>query len=142
MTATPTTEASYVDAANIDAVSKVSGRIVAAWARNDGEAFADVFTPDGTMILPGNVFAQGREQIAAYMTKAFAGPYKGTQVTGSPVSVRFLGPDVAVLTSRGGVLEADETELAPASKILATWLLTRRDGQWQLAAYQNTPTAP
>ncbi|KOX03255.1 MULTISPECIES: SgcJ/EcaC family oxidoreductase [Micromonospora] len=117
----------------------VPSRIVAAWEKNDGDAFADTFTEDGTMILPGDVFLTGREQIRAFMRQAYAGPYSGTRVFGEPLSVRAVGEDVVVVVTRGGVLAPGETEVAPERTIRATWVIGREDGQWLVAAYQNTP---
>lgn len=120
------------------AVAALTQRVVAAWAYHDFDAFAGVFTEDGTMILPG-VYRKGREEIRAYMAEAFQGRYQGTQVTGKPIDMRFLAGDVCLLLTLGGVLEPGESEITPASAIRASWLAVRRDGQWQLAAYQNSP---
>ncbi|MEV4625766.1 SgcJ/EcaC family oxidoreductase [Micromonospora sp. NPDC049523] len=129
---------SAVTEADTAEVAGLTQRIVAAWAAHDADAFAGVFVEDGTMILPG-VFQKGRDQIRAFMAAAFEGPYKGTQVTGQPFDLRFLGSDVAVLLTKGGVLAPGETEVPEERGIRATWLAAKQDGQWLLAAYQNTP---
>ncbi|MGN9846982.1 SgcJ/EcaC family oxidoreductase [Nonomuraea sp. H19] len=121
------------------AVREVPRRIIAAWAKNDGDAFADVFTEDATMILPGGIYVTGREDIRAFMGAAYSGPYKGTRVFGEPVSAKFLGPEAAVLVTKGGVLTGQETEVAPERAVRATWVLAKQDGQWLITAYQNTP---
>jgi len=120
------------------AIAALTQKVVAAWAYQDAEAFASVFTDDGTMILAG-VYCDGPEEVRAYMADAFKGRYKGTQVTGKPISIRPLGPDVAILLSDGGVLEPGDTEVTEDSAIRASWLVIRQDGQWRVAAYQNTP---
>ncbi|MET8144099.1 SgcJ/EcaC family oxidoreductase [Sphaerisporangium sp. NPDC005288] len=120
------------------AVVSVPSRIVAAWASHNAKAFAEVFTPDGTMILPG-AFSKGTADIEAYMTAAFAGPYKGTQVTGLPIDMRFLNADTALVITQGGVLAAGENKVHPDRAVRATWVVARHEGQWKLAAYQNSP---
>lgn len=114
-------------------------RLVGAWARNDVAQIADVFTEDGILILPGDVFKRGRREIRAFLTAAFVGPFKGSGVTGRPVDLRFLTDDVAVIRTHGGLLAPGETEISPELAVLSKWVCVKRDGQWRLAAYQNSP---
>lgn len=114
-------------------------RLVAAWGRNDAAGMAEVCTEDATMILPGDVYKCGRDEIRAFMAAAFAGPFKGTGVTGRPVDVRFVTDDVALLRTHGGILAPGETEIEPELAVLSTWVTVKQNGEWQLAAYQNSP---
>lgn len=134
----PTTT-SFTDADQAGAAA-VPQRIVAAWASQDAKKFAAVFTEKGTMILPGS-FRKGREAVEEFMAEAFAGPYKGTRVTGEPISVEFLSPNSAVLVTAGGVLLPGEKEVAAERSIRATWVVVKVGTGWQLAAYQNTPVS-
>lgn len=119
-------------------VAALPGRLVQAWAKHDADAFADLFIEDGSMILPG-VYQKGRADIRAFMSQAFAGPYKDTQVTGEPLEVTFLSDESAVMITQGGVIPAGEKELPDEAAIRASWVCVKRDGTWSLAAYQNSP---
>lgn len=112
-------------------------RIMDAWRAHDAEGFADVFVPEGSMLLPG-VEVVGKEAIAGFMARAFAGPYRGTQVVGEPTRATVLTPDHVLLFTEGGVRSAGATELEDAQKVRATWTMVRTADGWKLAAYQNT----
>lgn len=120
------------------AVAGLTQRMVAAWSGHDADAFAALFVEDGTMILPG-VFRSGRDAIRDHMAGAFRNEYKGSQVTGQPLALRFLTAEVAVLLTEGGVLAPGDTEVTADQAIRATWLAVKRDGRWWLAGYQNSP---
>lgn len=124
---------------DIARIQEVPGRIVAAWSAHDADAFAAAFTEDGTMTLPGFEPSQGRDAVRTFMAAAFAGPYRGTQVTGDPVSMRLIAADVAVVVTRGGILGAGETEIPPERAVNATWVIARDGDDWSLAAYHNSP---
>ncbi len=128
-----------VAAEDVAAVQAVPARMIAAWSKNDADAFADLFTEDGSMVLPGDVYLNTREEIRAFMSKAYAGPYQGTRVTGSPLSAKFINQDSGVLVTQGGVLYGDETEVTQANQIRATWVLAKKDGAWFITAYHNSP---
>jgi uncharacterized protein (TIGR02246 family) len=123
-------------------LAAVPGRLVSAWAAQDAEAFSQLFIQDGTMILPG-VYKKGREEIRKHMEAGYAGPYKGTSVTGSPIEIKPLGSDAFALITVGGVLAPGETEVSAKEAIRASWILVKDDdGTWRLAVYQNCPRDP
>lgn len=133
-----TTERPTATPADQAAIAALPQRIIAAWGALDADAFASVFTEDATMIIAG-AHRKGRGQIREYMAGAFAGPYRGTQVVGTPFEVRLLGPGVVLMLSEGGVRGASESEVSVKNAVRASWLVVKQDGEWALAAYQNTP---
>lgn len=137
-TTTESPAASGASSADAAAVAALTQRVIAAWAYHDADGFADTFTEDGTMILPG-MFKKGREEIRAYLKDAFENQYKGTQVTGKPLDIRFFGPDSGVLITQGGVLAPGESAVSDDQAIRASWLVVKQDGVWKLAGYQNSP---
>ncbi|HEU5475573.1 MAG TPA: SgcJ/EcaC family oxidoreductase [Actinophytocola sp.] len=126
------------NAADAAAVAALTQRVIAAWAYHDADAFAEVFTEDGTMILPG-LYRKGREEIREYLKDAFDNQYKGTQVTGRPLDIRFFGSEAGVLITQGGVLAPGESAVSDDQAIRASWLVVKQDGEWRLAGYQNSP---
>ena len=39
----------------------------------------------------------------------------------------------------GGILAPGETEIDPELAVRSTWVVVKKDGEWRLAAYQNSP---
>lgn len=124
---------------DLAAVRAVPQQITQAWAANDADAFAEVFTDDARLILPGGVFCAGRDAIRSFMAGAYAGPYRGTRVFGEPIDVRAVTADVVLLVTKGGVLAPGDTSVAEGRAVRATWVLLRDGDGWRISSYQNTP---
>jgi uncharacterized protein (TIGR02246 family) len=130
--------ATTVRAANDGAVRAVLDRIYAAWAANDADAFVAPYADDATATLPG-AYLPGKEAIRATMVAVFAGPLKGSTASYEVQSIRFPGPEVAIVTSKGATLLAGEAEPAAGNRSLETWVLSARDGAWRVEAFHNCP---
>jgi uncharacterized protein (TIGR02246 family) len=141
MTSTPVKGTPSLSAEDQGEIAAVPVRMVEAWAAHDATAFSHLFTQDGTLILPG-IYKKGRGEIREFMEAGYAGPYKGTRVTGSPLEIKPLGAGAVALLTEGGVLAPGETELSSKEAIRASWILVKREGAWQLAVYQNCPRDP
>jgi uncharacterized protein (TIGR02246 family) len=73
------------------------------------------------------------------MALAFGGPLKGTSTYNKQLSLRFVGRDAAIVVSESGILFPGATEVPDTGKVHATWVFEKRDGQWLIAAYHNSP---
>lgn len=108
-----------------------------AWAMNDADRFADLYTDDATFILSGDRFFQGREHIRSELTQSFAGPHKGTRLLTYVVDGRLLSPGLAILVTEGGVLLPGQSEPDWERALRATWVVVKESDRWRVAAYQN-----
>jgi uncharacterized protein (TIGR02246 family) len=96
------------------------------------------YTADATAIMTGSL-RDGRDVIRKGMALAFEGPLKGTSTWNKELSFRFVGRDAAIAVYESGILFGDQTEVPDAGKVNATWVFEKRDGQWLIAAYHNSP---
>ena len=109
-----------------------------AWEAGDAAAMVADYTADATAIMTGSL-RESRDVIRENMALAFAGPLKGSSTWNRRLSLRFVGRDAAIAVSESGILFAGETEVPDARKVNATWVFEKRDGQWLIAAYHNSP---
>ena len=125
-------------AENEGAVRETLRGVYDAWAANDADAFAASYVEDATVVLPGS-YKDGKNEVRNYMAAAFDGPLKGSQGIDEPQNVRFLDDNTAVVVSEAGILMAGESEPPDERRVRATWVLTKQDGKWLVAAYHNCP---
>ena len=123
------------DQAAIQAVLDASYK---AWADGDADAMVADYTDDATAIMTGSL-RESRDMIRQNMALAFAGPLRDTATHNRQLSLRFVGEDAAIAVSESGILFAGQTEVPEAAKVNATWVFEKRDGQWLIAAYHNSP---
>ncbi|QXJ22580.1 SgcJ/EcaC family oxidoreductase [Actinomadura graeca] len=110
-----------------------------AWEAGDADGMVADYTADATAIMTGSL-RDGRDVIRENMALGFAGPLKGSSTFNKQLSLRFVGRDAAIVISESGILFAGETgEPDDRRKVNATWVFEKRDGQWLIAAYHNSP---
>ena len=123
------------DEAAIQAVLVASYK---AWEAGDADGMVADYTADATAIMTGSLRAS-RDAIRESMALAFAGPLKDTSTDNRQLSLRFVGRDAAIAVSESGIRFAGQADVPDAGKVNATWVFEKRDGQWLIAAYHNSP---
>jgi uncharacterized protein (TIGR02246 family) len=109
-----------------------------AWGAGDADGMVANYTGDATAIMTGSLRGS-RDVIRESMALAFEGPLKGSTTYNKQLSLRFVGRDAAIVVSESGILFAGQTEVLETGKVNATWVFEKRDGQWLIAAYHNSP---
>jgi uncharacterized protein (TIGR02246 family) len=119
------------------AILELLDRVEAAWARGDGAAYAAEFTADASYVTWVGTLYIGRKDIARSHQVLFAKFLKGTRIFGRVERIRFLGPDAAVVTSRGDTYKGSK-QPRKLTKVQTYTVVREADGAWRVAAFQNT----
>jgi uncharacterized protein (TIGR02246 family) len=129
---------SDIRAADEAAIHAVLAGSYKAWEAGDADGMVADYTADATAIMTGSL-RDSRDVIRDSMASAFAGPLKDTSTWNRQLSIRFVGRDAAIVVSESGILFPGQAEVPDAAKVNATWVFEKRDGQWLIAAYHNSP---
>jgi uncharacterized protein (TIGR02246 family) len=122
------------------AIRDVLAQLGDGWRKGDGAAFAAPFAEDALYITATGDRLTGRQEIADLHQRIFDGVFKGTRLGGALQRMRGVSPDVVLVQSTGGILFAGETDSAVKPNGIATTVLAKQDGAWQIVSFQNTPT--
>jgi len=108
----------------------------AAWNAADGKSFAEPFAEDADFIHILGGYYTGRAAIEAGHRMIFGTIYRGSTVRYSVEKIRFLRPDIAIVSLRQYLqfYEAGASDLEARPTIIAE----KRDGKWQIVNLQNT----
>ena len=109
-----------------------------AWEAGDADGMVANYTADATAIMTGSL-RDSRDEIREKMAAAFEGPLKGSSTYNKQLGLRFVGPGAAIIVTESGILFDGETEVPDTGRVNATWVFEKRDGQWLIAAYHNSP---
>jgi uncharacterized protein (TIGR02246 family) len=124
------------------AVRALYQQLMDGWNQGSGDAFAAVFTEDGDLIGFDGTHFEGRQEIAPFHQQLFDKWLKGSRLVGEVKDVRFLSPDVALMHAVGGTVMRGKTDPVPERDSIQTLVAMRQDGEWRLAAFQNTRLHP
>jgi uncharacterized protein (TIGR02246 family) len=142
MTMRPERSEKTANPADEAAVRDLYQELMDGWNRGSGDAFAAAFTEDGDLVAFDGTHFEGREEIAPFHQELFEKWMKGTRLVGKVKDVRFLSSDVALMHAVGSTVMRDKSEPSPERDSIQTLVAVRRDGEWRLAAFQNTRVRP
>lgn len=120
------------------AVHALYQELMDGWNRGSGEDFAAVFTENGDLVAFDGTHFKGREEIAPFHQQLFDRWLKGSRLVGRVENVRFLSPDVALMHAVGSTVMRGKTGPSPERDSIQTLVAVRENGEWRLAAFQNT----
>lgn len=119
--------------------------------QHDAKAFAALFASDGDFTNVKGMSARGRKEIEEFHRPMFEGDtskgnpsFKNAVLKIDEVRIRFVRPDVAsvdILWTQTGSVAPDGKDRG-IRKGLASWVVTREDGAWQVAVMHNMDLLP
>jgi uncharacterized protein (TIGR02246 family) len=124
------------------AVRALYQQLMDGWNAGSGAAFAAPFAEDGDLVAFDGTHFKGRQEIVPFHQKLFETHLRGTRLVGKVASVRFLSPDVALMHAIGGTVMRGKTAPAPERDSIQTLVLRKYNGEWRIAAFQNTRVRP
>ena len=119
-------------------VRELYRQMMDGWNKRSAAAFAAPIAEDGDLIGFDGSQLIGRSEIVSMLQRIFADHPTAPYVS-KVKSVRFLSPEVAVLRAIVGMIPPAQPDLDPNLNALQTLIASKRDGQWRIVLFQNTP---
>ena len=123
------------------AIRKVFSGFAEAWAKDDTKAMASFYSEDGDVVdLRGRVFS-GRAGVEQSLANGHAMTFKGSHISFSTGTIRFIKPDVAIFTTDFKIPDAHAPGGQPmrAGGVL-TSVMVKRGGKWLI--FSSRPMVP
>jgi uncharacterized protein (TIGR02246 family) len=114
--------------------------------QNDAEGFARLLTEDVALVNFGGRRVFDRDNVYQAMRQALETPLARVSTRNELVDIRFLRPDVALVSCIKHVSDEREPSTADSKAPLAdrgslTFVLVKEQGNWLIALAQTTPIA-
>ena len=114
-----------------------------AWNKHDAKAYASLFTENGDCVNIVGWWWKGRAEIEKKLTDAYVYVFKESTLTITNIDIRFLTSDSAVAHVRWTMTGARTPAGLPVPQQgIQTHILQKQNGQWLIAAFQNTLSVP
>ncbi|HEV8345030.1 MAG TPA: SgcJ/EcaC family oxidoreductase [Vicinamibacterales bacterium] len=127
-----------MSASDADDVRTIYHRLIDAWNRRDAAAYAALFDDAANVVGFDGSQMNGRSEIESTLAGIFA-HHQTAPYLSIVREVRLLTPDVAILRAAVGMVPPGQTDINPAVNAIQSLVGVKREGQWRIALFQNTP---
>jgi uncharacterized protein (TIGR02246 family) len=112
--------------------------------QSDAEGFAQLLTEDVALVNFGGRRVLGKDDVRQAMTEALKTPLADVYTKNEVVDVRFLRPDVALVSSVKQIFDERDPSAKDANAPLSkqgsmTFVLVKERHNWLIALAQTTP---
>ena len=126
-------------------IRSIGTQLQDAWNKKDAKMLSDLWLTDGDYVSSTGRTATGRAEVEKAFAAQWAGLYKGTKLTHTLTSVRFLRKDVAIADGAfeiSGMKDA-AGKLLPTRSGLSTLIVVKKGDRWYVAALRGmVPSVP
>jgi uncharacterized protein (TIGR02246 family) len=110
------------------------------WNHGDASGFRSLFRDDGSLVGFDGTSVESARRIEEHLAAIFADHEQPTYVS-KVLEIRPLGADAALLRAIAGLLPPGESHIRPELNATQTLIAVRRNGEWRITHFQNTPTS-
>jgi uncharacterized protein (TIGR02246 family) len=112
--------------------------------QSDAEGFSQLLTEDVALVNFGGRRVLGKDNVREAMRQSLKTPFADVYTKNEVVDVRFLRPDVAVVSCVKHISDkrepSEKEDTAPLSEQGSlTFVLVKEQGSWLIALSQTTP---
>ncbi|MCG8927898.1 SgcJ/EcaC family oxidoreductase [Lentzea sp. CC55] len=123
---------------DISGIEKLVATVEHSQRNELAEEFIDLFRPDAIWTTAHGKRLTGRDEIASFTRRVLPGATKEATATYEVAHVLFIRPDVAAVKIRQRPIRPDGTPLPDQNEGSPLYVLSKEDGEWRIAAGQNT----
>ena len=124
-----------------DEVRALYKRLLERWNARDAAGMAALFAETGNIVGFDGTPIDGRAAVESHLGTIFA-TFPTPPFIGKVREVRELGAGTVLLRAVAGMIpSAAQPDINPALNAIQTLVASRRDGQWRIELFHNTPAA-
>lgn len=125
---------------DVSAIKKLYRQLINSWNEMDSEAYAALFTTDGSIVGFDGSQANGRKEIYEHLSGIFADHAPARFVT-IVREIRLLSPSVGLLNAVAGMVPRNEHSINPKTNAIQSLVAVKQEQHFMIALFQNTPAA-
>ena len=121
-------------------VETLYSNLLDRWNHGDASGYRALFRDDGSIVGFDGTSVESARAIEEHLAAIFTDHEQPTYVA-KVREIRPLGADAALLRAVAGLVLPGESHIKPELNAAQTLVAVRRNGEWRIAHFQNTPTS-